>query len=1708
MKHTFKSCVSIVLAFAIVMSIVAMMPFAAFAANDYTLNSTTSTDGYYNLISKKDWDIAPGITESEIVLNNDAGTRRQVLFVMEADMNNEYVKATYSYTGMIPQYGSYTTGVMSKQAAWAEANGYGNVVGAMNTCLSWYTGYSPDRVGEPLGFMMLDAEIVFDPGNCGYTYGNVGFPSVVVINKDFDENGNPRPADIPKVEMPQIRTAADLDGWEDQVIPCSSGYIVKDGINQYANKVDHSDDAPRSVVGIKPDGTVVIMLNDGRQAPYSVGMSMYELAEVMLDLGCSFAVNCDGGGSSTYLSQRPGEELKVNNSPSDGAERATTSGIFFISTAPANGEFYKAHVSTESDYYTPNSAVQFNAIGTDMVGGEAEIPAEAQWVLADATMGEIDNNGLFLSNGKEGEVGAQLVYNGKVVGESTITIVTPEIRFKNDTIVIGYGDSTPIPIEVTTNEGRNEVAYKEGDIVYTLSDENLGTIVGGTFTACDENTGLTGGTLTAVLLGQTDKAITAEIRFGKASEIVYDFENGEFIYDEDPGVAPAEGESYGWAIMDTRRASYHGYRYYSVNSNYTPVTYDIDAKLYLADANTGLVRNGNGSMGVDIRWTNTTSSCHGQMLMFLPDPIVLTDATSFGYWIYIPSEMVTASMEFKAYVRTTEGKTSAVTHKVKDLMAKNTGVDNGGWYYVSWDVLDHYTEVRYFEINSHYQAVEGNYNYYQNLTYYIDDITVDYSDATIDRENPYFTSMTIADEYTNGVEINGQTITTNTIDLMAQAYENTAKVNATGLDRNSVKLYVDGVLSNAPIQISAAGTIGVSGLYLNDGAHTLLMEIRDNQGNIGTIVRKLVVNTEKSAVRLEVNAEELLPTGSIVWANLVAEDLASIESVTTTVTLDYVNEWELDYMEVAYGFEAEYYIDHNHNAVITFTRTGTEIADTDILAKLPIRIWMARGWMDDSGIRAQYISNDPAKQDKYMILAPHAMWYSDGTYDYRLVVGAEAGLVNYVDGSSITFSALNTVIRTEMNRYYTNTNKQNKWAFHICVPGEAQSKAATCTEPGYENRVYCVGCACETVENLGHECDNHAGCGSPIEWGTTIPALGHTYEMIDGKLACVNGGELFNGIHTDGKTYVDGVAMADGWNAEGTAYYVDGVALTGSHFIDGAMYTFDEKGVYLPDYLYEGFYETADGKTMYFINNSYITGLNRLNDNYYNFDNNGYAWEGVYELCGYACTFEKGVFVKNETVTLAGLCGDNVVYVMLADGRMILEGEGPTFDFSNVGLIPWYDWSIRSTITSIYVDKDITTIGSRLFYNLDHVTSVTFEEGSKLRSIKAYAMGLMVNLKELTLPEGIANLYGYSFMKTYYLKNLYVPESVTMIGATAFNEVKDITFTVIEGSYAEQFAQSKGFKYISIVPVVPELKNGIVLDEDGELRYYIDDVAQYAGLVQDEDGTYYYFGSNKRAKKDCYYGISKTNGLLPAGGYWFDKDGKLCFTDPNMKQGIVMDEDGEIRYYIDGVAQYAGLVQDADGNYYYFGSNNRAKRDCYYGISKTNGLLPAGGYWFDKDGKLLFKNPNLKQGVVMDDDGEIRYYIDGVAQYAGLVLAEDGHYYYFGSNNRAKRDCYYGISKTNGLLPAGGYWFDKDGKLLFNNPNLKQGIIMDEDGEIRYYIDGVAQYAGLVQDEDGNYYYFGSNKKAKRDCYYGISKTNGLLPAGGYTFGADGKIVF
>lgn len=57
---------------------------------------------------------------------------------------------------------------------------------------------------------------------------------------------------------------------------------------------------PRSAVGIKPDGSVVLMIVDGRQA-VSRGVSLTELGDLMRSTGAIRAMNLDGGGSSALV---------------------------------------------------------------------------------------------------------------------------------------------------------------------------------------------------------------------------------------------------------------------------------------------------------------------------------------------------------------------------------------------------------------------------------------------------------------------------------------------------------------------------------------------------------------------------------------------------------------------------------------------------------------------------------------------------------------------------------------------------------------------------------------------------------------------------------------------------------------------------------------------------------------------------------------------------------------------------------------------------------------------------------------------------------------------------------------------------------------------------------------------------------------------------------------------------------------------------------------------------------------------------------------------------------------------------------------------------------------------------------------------------------------------------------------------------------------
>jgi phosphodiester glycosidase len=81
---------------------------------------------------------------------------------------------------------------------------------------------------------------------------------------------------------------------------------------------------PRSALGWNKDYFFLVEV-DGRQSNLSVGMTFSELANYLVKLGCTEAMNFDGGGSATLWALGA-----VRNSPSEGDERPSANALVLV----------------------------------------------------------------------------------------------------------------------------------------------------------------------------------------------------------------------------------------------------------------------------------------------------------------------------------------------------------------------------------------------------------------------------------------------------------------------------------------------------------------------------------------------------------------------------------------------------------------------------------------------------------------------------------------------------------------------------------------------------------------------------------------------------------------------------------------------------------------------------------------------------------------------------------------------------------------------------------------------------------------------------------------------------------------------------------------------------------------------------------------------------------------------------------------------------------------------------------------------------------------------------------------------------------------------------------------------------------------------------------------------------------------------------------
>jgi exopolysaccharide biosynthesis protein len=401
-------------------------------------------------ISEKEYAMTPDVKEYEWILNNGALTQQMMGHVMEVKVgegSTASIAVGYSDDDIetIKTRRNWAMTETTKQAQSMQTRRETNVVGAINA-----GGYDMSN-GRPSGAFIMSGTQINAP--TGTTFW-------------IDASGNAH------ITGAQECNAAFAEGNVLEAV-ASFGDIFVDG--HARSDLDNSTRASRTAIGIKADGTVVMFMVDGRQAPYSVGMTMAEVAAAMEDLGCVQAVNLDGGGSSTFATQREGEPenstsagLTLRCRPSDGYERKVSNTVMVLSTAEPTGQFDHAVLTPNDEVYTPGSTVQFTATGVDAAGGEAEIPAGASWAILSGN-GSIDANGLYTAAGTCGEVEVGLKAGGKTIGQTKIQVQWPDkLSFTNNSVSIDFGQTSDLTFKPTW-QGR-AVHYKDGDFVWTLDE--------------------------------------------------------------------------------------------------------------------------------------------------------------------------------------------------------------------------------------------------------------------------------------------------------------------------------------------------------------------------------------------------------------------------------------------------------------------------------------------------------------------------------------------------------------------------------------------------------------------------------------------------------------------------------------------------------------------------------------------------------------------------------------------------------------------------------------------------------------------------------------------------------------------------------------------------------------------------------------------------------------------------------------------------------------------------------------------------------------------------------------------------------------------------------------------------------------------------------------------------------------------------------------
>lgn len=288
------------------------------------------------------------------------------------------------------------------------------------------------------------------------------------------------------IDAPDVR-------WSNVVYAVGGKSLVTNGTVSTAGIDGGSSNAPRTAVGVKDDGTVLLYEIDGRQSSVSVGLTAAQLGNELVSMGYNNVLCLDGGGSSALTVRIPGEtETKLVTSPSDGAQRKCANYIFLVNQASPNGVAQHVHFRPSYYYIMPGASTYFSTWASDSAYAPATLPADMTY---SASSGTVDS-------------AAQIYYADPAAASGPITIsgtsvdgsVTGSHQFcvttAIDSIVLTTGGNAiastslrggeTLDLDATAYHLNTKMASADSSFQWSVSG-NIGTIdSAGVFTAYEQ----------------------------------------------------------------------------------------------------------------------------------------------------------------------------------------------------------------------------------------------------------------------------------------------------------------------------------------------------------------------------------------------------------------------------------------------------------------------------------------------------------------------------------------------------------------------------------------------------------------------------------------------------------------------------------------------------------------------------------------------------------------------------------------------------------------------------------------------------------------------------------------------------------------------------------------------------------------------------------------------------------------------------------------------------------------------------------------------------------------------------------------------------------------------------------------------------------------------------------------------------------------------